>query len=106
MPTINTIDPIPAGAQNISNNANVYPNILYGNVTLTGNKTITFNGSGTYVFRSIKNSGTTNKFVFDFGPNNPNGIIRILVEGDVDLNKVLASIRGDGSASRIFLETP
>ena len=105
MPAINTFPAIPANAININNNKTITPGIIYGDVTLGGNKTLTFTGSGEYVFRSIKNSGTTNKFVFDFGLNNPRGIIKIYVQGDIDLNKVLASIKGDGNVNRIYTET-
>ena len=104
MPAINTFPTILANAVNINNNKTIVPGV-FGDLTLGGNKTLTFNGSGDYVFRSIKNSGTTNNFVFDFGLNNPRGIIKIYVQGDIDLNKVLASIKGDGSESRIYTET-
>lgn len=106
MPAINTFPTIPTNAINISNNKTITPDSIYGNVTLGGNKTLTFNGTGVYIFRSIKNSGTTNKFVFDF-KGDTTGIIKILVLGDVDLNKVLATIKSGsgGSASRIYLET-
>jgi hypothetical protein len=79
MPAITTFQAIPADAHNITGSESVRPGI-YGDVNLGGNKTLTLNGSGDYTFRSIRNSGTTNKFVFDFGPNNPNGKFRILVE--------------------------
>jgi len=75
----------------------------YGNVTLGGNKTLTFNGPGDYVFNSITNSGTSNDFVFDF--QNLPGTIKIYVWGNVDLSKVKASIKGGGDESRVYLET-
>ncbi|MBK8142178.1 MAG: hypothetical protein IPK57_15220 [Chitinophagaceae bacterium] len=78
---------------------------LYGNVTLGGNKTLTFKGTGVYVFNSIKNTGTTNNFVFDFN-GNTTGTIKVQVYGDVDVNKIKASIiNGNASAaSRIYFE--
>ncbi len=76
----------------------------YGSVTLSGNKTLTISGTGVYVFKSIKNSGSSNNFVFDF-KNDPTGTIIMYVYGDVDLNKVQASIINGGSESRIYLET-
>ncbi|MGL6266317.1 MAG: hypothetical protein ACRC2O_00265, partial [Chitinophagaceae bacterium] len=39
---------------------------MYNNMTLTGNRTVTFSGVGTYYINSIKNSGNSNTFVFDF----------------------------------------
>ncbi len=103
MPAISTLRGIPDNAQNITGTESVRPGV-YGDVTLNGNKTLTLNGTGEYTFRSIKNSGTTNKFVFDFGPNNPNGKFKIYVKNDVDLNKVLTNIRGTGSANRVYVE--
>jgi hypothetical protein len=75
----------------------------FGNMALPGNKTITFRGTGTYVFQSIRNSGNTNKFVFDFD-GDPTGVFRIFVHGDVELYKLNVEIRGGGSASRIYME--
>ena len=51
----------------------------WGNIALGGSKTLTLQGTGTYVFKSIKNSGTTNKFVFDF-QNSTTGIFKIFIE--------------------------
>ncbi|MEO8412677.1 MAG: MBG domain-containing protein [Ginsengibacter sp.] len=76
----------------------------YGSVILSGNKILTLSGTGVYVFKLIKNSGSSNNFVFDF-KNDPTGAITIYVYGDVDLNKVQASLVNGGSESRIYLET-
>ena len=60
MPVINTCPN--AGNLDITNNKVIQPG-AYGTVTLGGIKTLTFDGTGTYIFSTIKNSGTANKFV-------------------------------------------
>lgn len=75
----------------------------YNALTLTGNKTITFSGTGEYIFSKIQNSGSTNNFVFDF-KGSSTGTIKIYVYGDVDLGKVQTSIVNGGAAGRIFME--
>ena len=95
--------PAPDLTKNISSTQTITPG-SYGNITLNGNKKLTFDGVGVYVFNSIKNSGSSNDFIFDF-KNNPSGTIKIYVHGDVDLNKVQASIINGGHASRIYSET-
>ncbi len=92
-----------AGAAGVTTTQSISPG-AYANVNLSGNKTLTLSGTGVYVFNAIKNSGTTNNFVFDF-KNDNTGSIKIYVYGDVDLNKVKASIINGGSASKIYLET-
>lgn len=91
-----------AGTVSITNTKTLTPGV-YGDIILTGNKTLTFSGVGTYVFKSIKNSGTTNDFVYDF-KNAASGNMVIYIHGDVDLNKVKASMVNGGSATRIFCE--
>ncbi len=72
-------------------------------MTLSGNQTVTFSGPGIYVFNSIKNTGSTNTFAFDF--KNAPGNIQIYVYGDVDLNKSNIDTLNGGGASRIYSET-
>jgi len=112
MPAIKTFTILPSPLPSaITNSTTVLPigstptSGLYGNVTLGGNKTLTFKGTGVYVFNSIKNTGTTNNFVFDFN-GNTTGTIKVQVYGDVDVNKIKASIiNGNASAaSRIYFE--
>jgi hypothetical protein len=66
-------------------------------------RTLTLSGTGTYIFKSIKNQGS-NSIVFDFA-NNSSGTFKIYVEGDADLDKSTASLKNGGDASRIFAET-
>ncbi|HET7118358.1 MAG TPA: hypothetical protein VFI29_17815, partial [Hanamia sp.] len=100
MPAINIFPD--AGTLNISSTKTITPG-AYGDITLSNNKTLTFSGTGIYVFKSIKNSGN-NSFVFDF-KNDPTGVIKIYIYGDVDLNKVNASTINGGDATRIYSET-
>jgi hypothetical protein len=110
LPSMPGITPFP---QNISTvdittttklvaNANGDP-VIRRNILLGGNKTITLQGAGVYVFKSIKNTGNSNSFVFDLSAT-PSGKIKVYVEGDVDLGKVTASVIG-GNESSIYFET-
>ncbi len=103
LPALPAITDFPkAGTQNISSTQTITPG-AYGNLTLSSNKTITLSGTGIYIFKSIKNSSNT-KFVFDF-QNDQSGTFKIYVYGDVDLNKVSASMKNGGDATRIYAET-
>jgi len=103
LPQMPPITSFPAvGSTNITNSQTITPGV-YGDVVLTGNKTLTFSGVGTYVFKSIKNSGTSNDFVYDF-INNTTGNMLIYVHGDVDLNKAKSSMVNGGNVSRIYYE--
>jgi hypothetical protein len=107
LPTLPIMPPIsvfPAvGTTNIKATQIISPG-SYGNITLSGNQTITLSGTGIYVFNSIQCSGSTNNFVFDF-KNDPTGTIKIFVYGDVNLNKCSATLPNGGSANRIYSET-
>jgi hypothetical protein len=99
-----------AGSTNISTTKTISPG-SYGDIILGGNKTLTLNGPGVYVFKSITNSGTSNNFVFNF--KNQSGTIRIYVLGNVDLGKIKASFDSAATSngppaipeSRVYLET-
>ena len=93
----------PAGTVNITGSQTITPG-AFNKVTLTGNKTLTFSGPGIYIFNSIKNSGATNSFVFDF-KGNTTGVFRLYIYGDVDLNKAKVTIINGGSPDRIYAET-
>jgi Subtilase family/MBG domain (YGX type)/Secretion system C-terminal sorting domain len=92
-----------AGATTISSTQTILPG-SYNKILLNGSKTITFSGPGVYVFNSITNSGSFNKFVFDF-KNNATGEFYIYVHGNVNLSKLHVDIINGGSASRIYAET-
>ncbi|HLX93537.1 MAG TPA: MBG domain-containing protein, partial [Puia sp.] len=105
MPVLPSITTFPAkGTTNITTTTTLQPNQSYGNMTLTGNSTVTFSGPGVYTFASIQNSGNTNSFVFDF-KNAASGNFYIYIYGDVNLNKVSASTVNGGDPTRIFAET-
>jgi hypothetical protein len=98
------------GTTNITAGGSITPG-YYGDMQLSGSQALTFSGPGVYVFNSIKNSSSTNSFVFDF--NNVKDNFIILVKGDVDIGKNVATatrvpstITIDGLGSNyIFLET-
>jgi len=100
-PVITNGSDFPAGNNPINNTREISAG-AYGDVKLTGGRTLTFKGPGTYIFKSIKNSGATNNIVFDF-MGQPGNII-LLVHENVDLGKSSVSIAGGGSATRIFAE--
>ena len=66
-------------------------------------QTLTFSGTGIYIFKSIKNSGSANNFVFDFN-NAASGTFKIYIYNDANLDKISASLKNGGSASRIYTE--
>ena len=106
LPDMPAITSFPAaGSSPVNTTKTIFPGSVWGDVALSGNKILTLKGAGEYVLKSIKNTGTSNDFVFDF--NGEPGTIRIYVHDDVDLGKVRASIKNDGGtgASRIYLET-
>lgn len=74
----------------------------YDDIKLPGAKTLTFNGTGDYIFDKIENVGV-NTFVFDF-KNSATGSIRLLIHNDVNLDRINVSIINGGSASRIYTE--
>lgn len=101
MPAINQFEN--AGTNHVINLKMVSPG-RFGRLNLTGKKTIIFAEPGTYIFSEIKNSGSTNNFVFDF-QKNPRGVFRIYVHGDIDLNKVSTTLINGGTAAQIYTET-
>ncbi|MBL0343065.1 MAG: hypothetical protein IPP71_20665 [Bacteroidetes bacterium] len=76
----------------------------YKNITLTGNKTITLNGPGIYIFNTVYNSGSCNTFKYNF-QNNPTGTFKLYFHGNMSLGKCSAIMINGGSANRIYTET-
>jgi len=93
----------PAGNANISGTQSITPG-AYGQIALTGNKTLTFSGPGNYYFQSINNTGNSNTFRYDF-LNSAAGTIRIYVHGNINLGKFTNTLVNGGNPSRIFIET-
>ncbi|MEP7144222.1 MAG: hypothetical protein ABI707_15165, partial [Ferruginibacter sp.] len=75
----------------------------YGQIKLQGNNTLTFSGTGAYVFDKIDNKGGFNYFILDF-KNSATGTFKIYVHKDADLGKIIVKMVNGGSASRIFTE--
>lgn len=75
---------------------------VYDDIKLPGGKTLTFSGTGIYVFDQIANSGTNN-FIFDF-KNDLTGTIKIYVHNNALLEKINVSVINGGSAAKIFTE--
>ena len=97
-----------AGATNITGNQILTPNavtgmVASGNVIYSGNKTLTLNGPGIYVFNSFQWTGNSNKIVLDF-KGSITGLFYIYVWGNTDFGKLNASVVNGNStaASRIF----
>ncbi|MBL7763411.1 MAG: hypothetical protein JNL23_08325, partial [Chitinophagaceae bacterium] len=103
MPDMPAVTNFPSARDTTITGGIIYPG-TYGNITMTGGKTLTLTGPGTYTFKAIKNSGGTNNFVFDFA-GNTTGVYMIYIYGDVELDKVQATMKNGGSASRIYSET-
>ncbi|HKZ66006.1 MAG TPA: hypothetical protein VJ111_06615, partial [Chitinophagaceae bacterium] len=108
-PTLPTLPSLPeirsfaaARDTNINSTGKINPG-SYGNIMLGGNKTLTLDGPGTYVFNSIHFSGNSNKFVFDF-KNAASGNFYLYIHGDADFGKLNASTSNGGNASRIYTE--
>ena len=103
LPAMPDITPFPnAGNTNITGTQTIGPG-AYGNMSLTGGKTVTFSSPGVYVFNSIANSGTFNNFTYNF-QNNASGTIRIYVHGDADMGKLSVKFQNGGSAAQVFAE--
>ena len=74
----------------------------YGDINFNGNKTMTLNEPGVYVFNSIKMTGNSNKLIFNF--NNKTGNFIIYVKNNADFGKLSASLTPNkgGSAEVAF----
>jgi hypothetical protein len=90
------------GTTNITNTQTISPGI-FGKLTLSGSKTLTFNGPGNYIFNEVDNGATTNKIVFDF-KNTSTGTINIFIIKDARWGLVSVSTVNGNFPSRIFTE--
>jgi hypothetical protein len=90
--------------QNVNNTAILTPSDPQRkDVSLNGNKTLTFKGVGKYYLNSINNSNS-NTIVFDFNGNtNSPDLIEIYVKTTVALGKSNVLVTGGGSASRVIM---
>ena len=101
LPTLPTPLSYSAGATNFTNSTTISQG-NYGNVTFGGNKTLTLNGPGTYVFNSLQFT-SNNAIVYNF-QNSANGVFKILIVGDANLAKLNVSTINGGGAARIYWE--
>ncbi len=90
------------GTTNITNTQTISPGI-FRKLALTGNKTITFNGPGNYIFYEIDNGTTSNKFIFDL-KNTSTGTINLFIIKDVRLGVLSVSTVNGNFPSRIYTE--
>ena len=90
------------GTINITNTQTISPGI-FRKLALTGNKTITFDGPGNYIFYEIDNGTTSNKFIFDL-KNTSTGTINLFIIKDVNLGKLSVSTVNGNFPSRIYTE--
>jgi hypothetical protein len=91
-----------AGSTTISNTQTISPG-KFKKLALTGNKTLTFNGPGNYIFDEINNGASTNKFVFDF-KNTATGTINIFIIKDARWGKLSVSTKNGNHPARIYTE--
>ena len=76
----------------------------YGNINLNSGQTLTLNGVGTYIFKSIKSKGNGNvKIVYNFN-NALTGQFRLFVTDKIQLYNISASTINGGSPKRIYTE--
>ncbi|ULQ58280.1 S8 family serine peptidase [Flavihumibacter rivuli] len=101
---------LPSVTLQANRNADLLPNRRYNTISLSGNRTITFKGPGTYVIDAITLTNS-NRFIFDFTGANASDKFNIVVLGNMLLDKVATSFTGlpSGStnvtaATRIFTE--
>lgn len=90
------------GTATITNTQTISPGVFL-KLALTGNKTITFNGPGNYIFKEVDNGVTTNRFVFDF-KNTSTGTINIFIIKDARFGLLSVSTVNGNFPSRILTE--
>ncbi|ULQ50670.1 T9SS type A sorting domain-containing protein [Flavihumibacter fluvii] len=108
LPAMPTNTPITPNTTKINSTTSKGPG-TYGDVTLSGNRTLTLTGPGTYIFNSFT-LNNTNQIIFDFG-GTTSGKFNIYVKGTMMLDKVGASYIGlpagqanKDAAARIYTE--
>ena len=75
----------------------------FAKLSLSANKTITFNGPGNYIFYEVDNALNTNKLVFDF-KNTTTGTINIFIIKDAKWGRLSVSTKNGNFPSRIYTE--
>ena len=106
MPNNNNFDYLVAAntpANNVTNPTTPLQPGVYRKLALTGNKTLTFDGPGNYIFYEIDNGTTTNKIVFDF-KNTTEGNINIFVIKDARWGFLTVTMKNGNFPGRIYTE--
>ncbi len=104
LPVMPAITVFPAyGSTNVTGTTTISPGAYKDLSISANNRTVTFNGPGVYIFKSIKLSSNNTTFKYNF-LNSATGTIKIYVHGDVDVNKCTIAYQNGGSPSRIFME--
>lgn len=91
-----------AGTTNITTTKTITPG-KYKKLSLNGNKTITFDGPGNYIFNEVDNGVSSNKLVFDF-KNTTTGAINIFIIKDAKWGRLSVSTKNGNFPSRIYTE--
>lgn len=91
------------GTTNITNPSQPVSPGVYRKLALTGNKTLTFNGPGNYIFYEADNGSSSNKFVFDF-KNTSTGTINIFIIKDARWGRLSVSTKNGNFPARINTE--
>ena len=91
-----------AGTTNIVTTQTISPG-SFKKLALTGNKTLTFNGPGNYIFLEVDNASTANKLVFDF-KNTTSGTINIFIIKDSRWGMLSVSTKNGNFPARIYTE--
>jgi hypothetical protein len=91
------------GTTNITNPLQPVSPGIYRKLALTGNKTLTFNGPGNYIFYEVDNGSSSNKFVFDF-KNTSTGTINIFIVKDARWGRLSVSTKNGNFPARINTE--
>jgi hypothetical protein len=91
-----------AGTTNITTTQTISPG-AYNKLALTGNKTLTFNGPGNYIFSEVDNGTSANKLVFDF-KNTTSGTINILIVKNSRWGMLTVSTKNGNFPDRIYTE--
>ncbi|HTE27493.1 MBG domain-containing protein [Flavitalea sp.] len=91
-----------AGTTNITNTQTISPG-KYRKLALTGDKTLTFNGPGNYIFEEVDNKLNSNKLVYDF-KNTATGSINIFIIKDAKWGRLSVKTVNGNFPSRIYTE--
>ncbi len=90
------------GTETVNNTRVLIPG-MYKKLALNGNKTITFDGPGTYIFEEVDNVTSTNRFIFDLKGTN-NGTISIFVIKNARWGKISVKMANGDFPDRVVTE--